>query len=46
MNEMATKLTYIVKGKGFTVEVKTLAETKKMVAEIGGTLTKKYTQIK
>lgn len=43
MNEMATKLTYVVRGKGFTVEVKTLAEAKKMVAEIGGTFTPKYT---
>ena len=43
---MATKLTYIVKGKGFTVEVKTLAEAKKMVKEVGGTFTPKYTPIK
>lgn len=43
MNEMATRLTYVVKGKGFTVEVKTLAEAKKMVKEIGGTFTPKYT---
>ena len=41
-----TKLTYVVKGKGFSVEVKTLAEAKKMVAEIGGTFTPKYTQTK
>ena len=40
---MATKLTYVVKGKGYTVEVKTLEEAKKMVAEIGGTFTPKYT---
>ena len=46
MNEMATKLTYVVSGKGFTVEVKTLAEAKKMVTEIGGTFTPKYTPIK
>lgn len=46
MNEMATKLTYVVKGKGFTVEVKTLAEAKKMVKEVGGTFTPKYTPIK
>ena len=46
MNEMATKLTYVVSGKGFTVEVKTLAEAKKMVTEIGGTFTPKYTPFK
>lgn len=40
---MATRLTYVVKGKGYTVEVKTLAEAKKMVAENGGTFTPKYT---
>ena len=46
MNEMATKLTYVVSGKGFTVEVKTLAEARKMVAEVGGTFTPKYTPFK
>lgn len=43
---MATKLTYVVNGKGFTVEVKTLAEARKMVAEVGGTFTPKYTPFK
>ena len=43
---MATKLTYVVSGKGFTVEVKTLAEAKRMVAEVGGKYTPKYTPIK
>lgn len=43
---MATKLTYVVSGKGFNVEVKTLSEAKRMVAEIGGKYTPKYTPIK
>lgn len=44
---MATKLTYVVTGKGYSVEVKTLAEAKRLVAEKkGASYTPKYTPIK
>lgn len=46
MRKMATKLTYVVKGKGFSVEVKTLAEAKQISAETGVKYTPKYTPCK
>lgn len=47
MKKMATKLTYVVKGKGFSVEVKTLAEAQRLVAEKkGASYSAKYTPIK
>lgn len=43
---MATKLTYVIKGKGFSVEVKTLTEAKQISAETGAKYTPKYTPCK
>lgn len=44
---MATRLTYVVVGKGYSVEVKTLAEAKRLVAEKKGvSYTPKYTPTK